>query len=595
MSTSTAVQKQADESKFSSSTVTMPQNDHHSDNDIGSSSQNIDLQIMLSRPYYRIGGKPVVGTILVRQPYEEHQQLLRDRITSLQFTMVGLCRYDPRWFNANKIQAEQNTDRSFNFGLPYDYELPPYTVPFWTSNATDEPIDLLNINERSFGRWDDVNPMKPILLPSTRQSASLTATNGSNNENHPQNAYSCNDSNETADRNSMDKRHPFLAYTFRAHVPQHCQDDVTEDQNTKQFKLSHSFHGASCRYYYLIVVRMQIKATPATNDSNTVVVWKQQLVTILPDFHHDDISIPPPSLSSSCMLLQIMAHSNGLPTRLTSIELNQWEGRYTVNRLGSALYRNISRSQSMRIVDPTSQRLVGILTIIGTPNDLHHGSRLTLKMDFPIRPPTEDGDDVALNVPKCISCYQVSACLQGQEVAIITSSKASSVAGCKRTTARQYVWDTAHEMIDPDTTECVALDLLVPETAPCSIQTPNVELNVQCIIDIAIGTPVKGRIDYRNIHLEIPCLVRPTIHDWERTNDDEDNASSSKQIQSSARQLFETAKQLHQMHKTTNGTIGTLEGNDSDRIDFEMSDIQTDLKLLSLQMAKICDLKPKHI
>ena len=105
MSTSTAVQKQADESKFSSSTVTMPQNDHHSDNDIGSSSQNIDLQIMLSRPYYRIGGKPVVGTILLRQPYEEHQQLLRDRITSLQFTMVGLCRYDPRWFNANKIQA----------------------------------------------------------------------------------------------------------------------------------------------------------------------------------------------------------------------------------------------------------------------------------------------------------------------------------------------------------------------------------------------------------------------------------------------------------------------------------------------------------
>jgi hypothetical protein len=241
----------------------------------------------------------------------------------------------------------------------------------------------------------------------------------------------------------------------------------------------------------------------------------------------------------------------------------------------------------MRIVDPISQRLVGMLTILGTPNDLHHGSRLTLKMDFPIRPPNPIVKSTpSLDTTKIMPCFQVSACLEGQEVAITVSKTATS----KRTIARRYVWDTAHETIDPDTTENVALDLLVPESIPCSIQSPNVELNVQCIVDIAVGTPVKGRIDYRNIHLEIPCLVRPIVHDWEQSNNEEEDASLSKQFQGTVRHLFDSAVQIRQQQSTT---FRTADGIMSNTIDFETSDIQTDLKLLSFQMAKICDLVPK--
>ena len=569
-----------DESKLSLSMSKALQHPHH-DNRHDTDHRNdddISVEILLSRPYYRVGGTPMVGTILVRQPHQLRHDKLRNRIESMQFTVIGLCRYDPRWFSASKIQSERNQS-SYVRRLPTGYEsqLPPYTVPFWTSD--DEPIELMHVHERDFGRWDDVNPMKPIQLPSTRrmpQSSTTAAANGIREELYKTNRGT-----------GMDERYQ-LAFTFRVNIPHQCPNEVgTEGRHVHRFAQPHSFHGVSCRYYYLLVVRLQTKPSSSSPTASPHIQWIQQPVSILAASLHPDTSSDHHTLPSKTM---IMAHSEGLPSRLTSVELNQWEGQYSVNRFGSALYRNISRGQSMRIVDPISQSLVGILTILGTPNDLHHGSRLTLKMDFPIRGPTEN--DATVGQLNNMPCYQVSACLQGQEVAITSSSHTRDTG--KRTTARRYVWDTAHETVDPSTTECVALDLLVQENIPCSIQTPNVELNIQCIIDMAIGTLVNGRIDYRNIHLEIPCHVRAAIRDWERPNDDEANASSSSslpQLRDTVRKLYDSAIQLHQSRRS-----GTIEnGAAADRIDFESSDIVTDLKLLSLQMATICDLKPTPI
>ena len=572
----------------------------------------LDVQILLSRPYYRIGGKPVVGTILVRQPLHSYHQPLpqrksqetpiRDRIESLQFTMIGLCRYDPRWFNASIIDKERHYQAS-QLRLPTDYELPPHTVPFWTSHSGDEPIDLIQVQERNFGQWDDVNPMKPIPLPSARRvKQKKTTVNDSSNEKNKS-------SNESNSNISMDENHQ-LAYTFRVNIPHNSPNALSEEiDTTPPFakQQPHTFHGVSCRYYYLIVVRLQPKES-AISTSSAEIQWITQVVTVVPEFHTDDTglySLNRPSMdvaasssSSNLPSMQIMAHSNGVPTRLTALELNQWEGRYTVNRFGAAMYRNVSRGQSLTIVDPTSKCLVGVLTILGTPNHLRHGSRLTLKMDFPIRHQLPNEDVIA--PVRFISCYQVSACLQGQEVAIVTSSSSSSSRTNqtkKRTTARRYVWDAANELVDPDTTNSVAMDLLVPETVPCSIQTPNVELNIQCIIDIAIGTSVRGSIEYRNIHLEIPCHVRPTVHDWERSNDDGEDLSSSQPLHGTVRQLYDTAKQLlrHEppILESMNGT--TENGSNAHSIDFETFDIQTDLKLLSVQMAKMCHLKPTPI
>jgi hypothetical protein len=108
-------------------------------------------------------------------------------------------------------------------------------------------------------------------------------------------------------------------------------------------------------------------------------------------------------------------------------------------------------------------------------------------------------------ITKWIPSYQVGACLQGQEVAITTNNK--------RKITQRNVWDTAHEMIDPMSTERMSLDLIVPDNIPCSIQTESMEMNIICVVYILIGTTKQGAniIDYGNIHLEIPCEVRPNI------------------------------------------------------------------------------------
>jgi hypothetical protein len=571
-------------------------------------NKSLRVQILLSRPQYRIGSsKPVVGTILVTHQQSQSTDSsqssqsihIRTVIESLQVSIVGLCRYDPRWFNSTTIEMERKRTAS-TVNLPIGFVLPPHTIPFWTAT---EPIELLHVTERTFGKWDDVNPMKPIQLPfTTPPSAAKSNTND-------QVEASMTDE-RTRNHSQMEEKDQ-LAYTFRISIPKHNENSIattTSEGNTalqQQFNMPHSFAGVSCRYYYVIVVRYVLKST-----SNPVIVeWVQCPIVILPPLHIDETNGCSESLASFSKI-HVMAHCNGLPTRLSAIELNQYEGQYTVNRNGPALYHDQQSSsingQRMAIVDPTTQLPVGALTLLGTPNNLHPGSRLTLSIDFPM--PSQSSNHITTptnNAKASIPCYQVSACLQGEEIVM------TNVSSRKRTTARRYIWDTAHECIDPDTTECVALDLLVPETIPYCIQTRNVERNVQCIIDITIGTTTTNssssatrKIKYRNLHLEIPCHIRPTIQEWEHPNDDNtDDTSSLQAFEQTARKLYNSAKQLRDEQQrqiemddtTTSTTLPNPENDVLDRIEFDTSDIQADLKILSLQMAKICGLKPKPV
>jgi hypothetical protein len=93
---------------------------------------DINVQVLLSRPWYRVGGT-VVGTIIVSIPRARDstsqlsvQPILRDRIGSLQLSMVGLCRYDPRWYNPSKkntVATPRDQSSLFTVSLPNDYIL----------------------------------------------------------------------------------------------------------------------------------------------------------------------------------------------------------------------------------------------------------------------------------------------------------------------------------------------------------------------------------------------------------------------------------------------------------------------------------------
>jgi hypothetical protein len=456
------------------------------------------VDVTLARQTCRAGGI-VVGTIRVTHgttdPPAGSPRVL---VESLQISAAGFCRLDPRW---HKIKDK----KSDNEKLPEDLPLPPHTTPFWTAGT----VELMDLKERTVGRWEDARP-KPIILPGRKaheKKAILRAT--------------------LSDEVVALEEHQ-LAFSFRVDLPNDAP---------------HSLVATSCRYYYLIVVRLQ-----TVNDEEPE--WIQVPVTVLtadPDRCRDD--------SYKSAPLQAVAHASGLPTQLTATELNQFDGQYTVNRQGSALYRNVRGVQSMRVEDPNSGRPACVLTIIGSPSQLHPGSRLTLKLDFPRMVQDESW----------IPCYQASACLQGEEVAI--SGKGT------RKRARRHLFSTAHEQID-HTTECVPLNLLLPETAPCTVTTAAVDISVQCLVDIAVGT-TKGD-GFRNLRLEIPCHVVHAVSDWERKGEDECEDSLGARV---FQELFES-----RIERSSDPT---------DSSSFRSNDIQDELKILSLLMADTCGLRPE--
>jgi hypothetical protein len=258
-----------------------------------------------------------------------------------------------------------------------------------------------------------------------------------------------------------------------------------------------------------------------------------------------------------------MAHSSGLPCHLTATELHKLDGQLTVQRHGAALYRNLSRHhlqrdvQTVTVSDPVTGRTACVLTLSGA-NALHPGSRLSLKFDFPVRGDSSDGSG-------WIPCYQVSACLQGQEAALTGTGS--------RKRARTHLFHAEHEAVDPAATECVCLDLLLPLTAPCCVRTAHVEISVQCLIDIAVGNAAGS--GYRNLRLEIPCHVSHGPTAWEQTEGDEDaDAGAVDPFE----ELFEAAERKSD--------------DPSDPRSFESRDIREELKILSLSMAERCGLRP---
>ena len=202
----------------------------------------------------------------------------------------------------------------------------------------------------------------------------------------------------------------------------------------------------------------------------------------------------------------------------------------------------------MRVADPAGQP-VGILTMIGV-SSLCPGSRCMLKLDFPMQQIQSSW----------VPCFQISACLQGEEFAIYKDGS--------RRRASVLLLDTAHQVVDPVCTECVCLDLILPHDAPCSMQTDLCEISTKCLVDITVGTTTGGA-KYNNLRLEIPCNVVHAVQGSECEEDQEELPAGLAAVQA--------------MH---------FELGDNQKNVFDTSDILEDLKGLSMDMAEQCGLRP---
>jgi hypothetical protein len=487
-----------------------------------------EVFVTLSRPAYRLGGT-VVGTIQVRcNPFSLADDVRpRDLLDSLSWMVIGRCRLDPRW------HKDSNYQKAFDKRSAPVQDLPANTVCFWST----EPIELLDLKERAEGRWEDVKP-KPIHLPGRKRSLKSSTS-----------------SESSFGSNLVFLEDQQLAFTFRFDLPS---------------DLPHSVSATSCRYTYTILLCMRPNAALNAVEKLT---WIEVPLRVLTADNPDPMSSAPPHALATSQG-QAVAHSSGLACHLTASELHQPTGQLTVHRHGAALFRHVRRHdprhlQTMRIADPESDLNVCVLTIVGASR-LSPGSRLVLKLDFPRRQAAS-----AANVGggDWLSCYQASACLQGEEVVIQLNGS--------RKKARSLLLATAHERIDPVCTECACLPLMLPLDAPCSIQTNILEISISIRVDITVGN-AKGD-GYRNLQLEIPCRV---VHGTSAYEEQENEGEEE-------RPRAFLANRGGDDDDANDATAAAAQPFDSrDPHNFPTHDIHEDLKILSLAMAEQCGLRP---
>ena len=261
-------------------------------------------------------------------------------------------------------------------------------------------------------------------------------------------------------------------------------------------------------------------------------MWKECPFSVLTvDRDHASWNEEKEDLASCKPRISVVSHGDTILCTLRSTEIHDASGlgQLTVHCNGPTMFRPVSLAsaqdcQSMRVSDP-SGKPVTVLTVLGA-SKLSPGSRLLLQFDFP------DMEKVERN--SWALCYQASACLQGEEMALQRESRGALP---KRHRARKLLLSTAHEVLDPVCTERVCLTLLVPSDAPCSVSTDVMEISIWCVVDLTVGTSSSSSSNaagHQNLRLEIPCMVghpksafESQIHEDDRVDDIVDESVDS--------------------------------------------------------------------
>jgi hypothetical protein len=461
-----------------------------------SSSDGPLVEVSLSRPAYRIGGT-VVGTVrLVANNADLHPRLCFE---SAELYVKGSCKIDSRWHNVDEYRMLYGSHPHFDDHEQTEWKLKQEnTVCFWATNV----ISLLDLEERRGGHWKDVKP-KPIKI-SKSVSSKFEA----------EKTEPFDDAMDLLDQKQ-------LTFTFRADLPA----DVP-----------HSTSLTCCRYTYSVIVSVK-----TSSGKSILVNLPFTVLTPMNGYSNMETSTGRVKLGS-CLA---MAHSAGLPFHITIDEIHQPKGQVTVNR-HTSLKAKSRDVQTLRVADLHGTPCC-VLTAIGSAC-MNPGGRVMFHLDFPISSDT------------WLPCHQVSACLQGQEVAMYEDKTQHR--------ARSYIFDTHIETVEFGYTERLSFTLLLPLDCPCSLQTDLVKIEISCGLDLAVDDPKGG---LTNLRLELPIKVvhAPAADEMQR---DEDEVPTLREL-------------LH------DGNDEPLESDPLKSGSFPTRDIQKDLKVLSLLLVDSCGLK----
>lgn len=187
--------------------------------------------------------------------------------------------------------------------------------------------------------------------------------------------------------------------------------------------------------------------------------------------------------------------------------------------------------QCLPIHDPNTNEFLSLLTI-PTGRNLHPGTAIILQFS-------------EITTEAMVRLVQVSACVKGVE----TVKPSNAI-------ARSHIWDA--ESCCVDGLSLCTIHLQLPDTIPYTASTEFVELTATVVADLTtffVETETFG-----NVHLEIPCQV---IHPVEYDSDAEEDAEDE----------------------------GIAELKES--LGIETSDIEKELKILTLSMGEACGIRPK--
>mmetsp|Transcript_30625 Transcript_30625/g.58057 ORF Transcript_30625/g.58057 Transcript_30625/m.58057 type:complete len:838 (+) Transcript_30625:58-2571(+) len=243
-----------------------------------------------------------------------------------------------------------------------------------------------------------------------------------------------------------------------------------------------------------------------------------------------------------------------------------------------------SRTSTHRIQDGAGC-LVGWMTLVGLGGPLVPGTRLGIRITFP--PIYDDDDENGDNASggRIIPCHRVCCALVGEEYAIFEGDVVvdNPQKGKKRVKTRSYVFDSAYEMVEFGYTEAVSMGLVLPLDCPGTVKTDLVEVTVMLKVEFTVGrASITGRGsdnggaesssstnpgEFSVIRLDLPCEV---VH--------EGGGSSSSYPEDGEEEDEQRISSIRTMQQFWN------DDNKADADSFDDTDIQTDLKMLSLRM-----------
>jgi hypothetical protein len=499
-----------------------------------------DVRFFLSRPSYPLGGT-LLGTILIRRPLpSQFEGNDSPAVPGKSRSERG----DKGKNKSNSISGEENTGEENDDSQHERQPDPKPTLRDLLSSVTVYVAGFCKIDTRwhnvadytkMYGR---IHPYVQLL--GEKFDADLLSTSEDTVCFWSTNAL---DAMELSERKGGRWNHPditngdVLAFTFLVDIPH---------------DLPHSTHSATCRYFYsanvLIKSGMQQqilkRGFQVTTDPHQV----QSLSSLTPK---KETIITGRVKFGNCVG---MAHSNGLPCHLTSSEIQRPKGQMTV------VQRDRNRStqsdvQTIRVSNSEGQP-VCMMTLIGTQT-MVPGSPVHIQWDFPKHLAPEN---TGSNKDRWIPCYQVGACLQGEECALFEDGVT------KRT--KSFLFDTCHEFVDPDVTDHVSKTMILSgdtsvEETPSNISTDIMKVGVWCQVDITV---MQSQGEYNNLTFQIPCRIRHWLVDEDEEMELEENRVAS------LVELLGASGEKSQIENAVSPDV------------FHAKDIIPDLKILALAM-----------